>query len=117
MYAFVVTNNGIGPAFIKSIKINYKGKEFEMDPASFIYKEFFPKDTSLNFIYSNIPPGKVIPAGAVIDMLTVEGSVKNAKKLRDLFGSGDEALLVITYASVYDETWEVSTGNFPIKTK
>lgn len=117
MYSFTITNNGIGPAFIKSVKINYKGKEFEMDPANFIYSEIYPKDTTLSFIYTNLPSGKVIPAGAVIDLLSVEGSVKDAKKLRQLFGNGDQALLEITYTSVYDEKWVVGTGNFPVKIK
>lgn len=116
-YSFAVTNNGIGPAFIKQVKIYYKNKEYITDPVNFIYAEIYPQDTTLNFVHTNLPPGRMMPAGAVFDLIVVEGSKESATKLRKLFSSGSEALLEITYASVYDEEWVVRTGNSPMQLK
>jgi hypothetical protein len=114
-YTFAIVNNGIGPAFIETVEIIYQGKTFRMDPANFLYREIYPKD-SVSFSYTNLSEKKLIPTGAELELMVVQGSAKDAKILRKLFGNAT-AVLQLTYASVYGERWEVSSGNAPIKLK
>lgn len=115
-YSFCLANNGIGPAFVEQVEVHYRDSVFKVDPANFLYGQIYPQDTTLSFVHTNLSERTLIPAGAVLDLLQVEGSVKDAKKLRGLFGYG-QARLHITYTSIYDEKWSVSTGNAPEKIK
>lgn len=115
-YSFCLTNNGIGPAFIEKVLVHYQDSTFQMDPANFIYSKIYPTDTTISFVHTNLPEGKLLPPGLVLELLVVEGSVKDATKLRELFGFGN-AQLEIFYKSVYDEKWVVRSGNAPQKVK
>lgn len=42
-YELFLSNNGLGPAFIKEVKVIYRGKTYQMDPANFLKKEIKPK--------------------------------------------------------------------------
>jgi hypothetical protein len=113
-YKFYLVNNGIGPAFIQDIKIHYKGKVYNNDPAGFYGEVIFPSDT-LSFISSNVFIGQVIPAGERVEMIVVNDSEESAKKLRKLFGD-QTAKLEIVYASVYEERWRIfGMGGAPVK--
>jgi hypothetical protein len=107
-YSLVLANNGIGPAFIQSFEIHYKGKIYPLDPSNFLGKEMINKDTTtfknVSLIYSNLMKGQLIPAGKEIKLITVENSEKVAKKVRELFG-GNQAKLTIIFSSVYEEKW------------
>lgn len=113
-YSFCLTNNGIGPAFVEKVEVYYQDSVFRMDPINFFYSQIYPQDTTISFVHTNLTEGTLISAGAVLDLLQVQGSLKDATKLRELFGYG-KARLQIVYTSVYQERWVVSTGNAPRK--
>ncbi|MDJ1504821.1 hypothetical protein [Xanthocytophaga agilis] len=105
-YKLILVNNGVGPAFIKDIRVHYKGKAYIGDHTDFYQTAIFPKDTIYS-LTSNVRSGRVIPAGQTIELISIEGSQKDAEKMRNLFGN-QTAKLEITYASVYEETWKLS---------
>ena len=110
-YKLQLVNNGIGPAFIKDVKVHYRGKVYKGDHVRF-YQTIIPPNERVSFLNSNIPVGRVIPAGRTIDIIALEGSPANADRVNKLFGDGkakdaDKAKIEITYSSVYDETWRV----------
>jgi hypothetical protein len=72
-YRLILVNNGIGPAFIQEVKIHYAGKEYRMDHGNFYRKVIFPSDT-MSFTSTNLVPGRVIPAGQVMELIKVENS-------------------------------------------
>lgn len=104
-YKLVLVNSGVGPAFVKSIKVHYKDSVYEGDPQSFLEKVILPHDT-INYVYSHIRPGKVIPAGEKILLFDVKDSEKDASKLRQYFGY-EAAKLEFVYGSVYEEMWRM----------
>jgi hypothetical protein len=111
IYKLVLVNNGVGPAFIKDIKVHYRGKVYKGDHVRF-YQTVIPQHERIQFLNSNIPVGRVIPAGQSIDIISLEGSLAAADRVNKLFGDGkakdtDKAKIEITYSSVYDETWRV----------
>ncbi len=113
-YRLLLINNGIGPAFIKDIKIHFQGKQYNYDPSTFYGNVIFPKDT-IRFISSNIVKGQLIPAGEEIEMVLVENSVEDVRKMRKLFGN-QRAKIEVVYSSVYEEQWRiVGMGNAPVK--
>jgi len=113
-YSFCLTNNGVGPAFIEKVEVHYEDSTYRMDPANFIYHKIYPQDTALSFVHTNLPEGKLMSPGIVLELLLVEGSEKDAGKLRELFGFG-KAQVEITYQSIYGERWMVDSGNPPVK--
>ena len=106
-YKLILVNNGIGPAFVKEIKVRYKGKTYEGDHTDFHYAEVYPKDTLFRFISSNVRAGRVIPAGQQVEMILIQNNRRNADKAFKLYGE-QQAEIEIVYASVYDEKWKVT---------
>ena len=103
----ILINNGIGPAFIREVKIRYKGKAYEGDHVDFHRSRIYPKDTTFLFTSSNVRAGRVIPAGQQVELILIEGNPANEKKAFELYGQ-QEAVLEIVYASVYDEKWKIA---------
>ena len=104
-YKLILVNNGVGPAFIQQVRVHYQGKVYEMDHSRFYETVIFPQDT-IRFGHSNIGVGRVIPAGQQLELIYVTSSEKDRDKLRKLFGE-EKAQLEITYASVYEERWQL----------
>jgi hypothetical protein len=113
-YKLLLVNNGIGPAFIKDIKIHYEGKKYNYDPSIFYEAVLYEKD-SASFMSSNVFKGQVIPAGERVEMVVVNNSIKDASKLKQVFGN-QTAKIEIVYASVYEEKWRIfGMGFAPVK--
>lgn len=103
-YKRILVNNGVGPTFIKGIRVHYKGKAYIED---FYQTTIFPKDTIYS-LTSNVRSGRVIPARqTIIELISIEDSQKDVEKMKNSFGN-QTAKLEITYASVYEETWKLS---------
>jgi hypothetical protein len=114
IYKLVLANNGVGPAFIKDVKVHYRGKVYQGDHVHF-YQSVIPRNERVSFMSTNVQVGKVIPAGQTIDIIFLEGSPADADRMNNLFGDGkvsdaDKASVEITYSSVYDETWRIREG-------
>lgn len=113
-YKLVLANNGVGPAFIKDVKVHYRGNVYQGDHVRF-YQTVIPPNERVQYQGTNVPVGKVIPAGQTIDIIFLEGSPADADRMNNLFGDGkvsdtDKASIEITYRSVYDETWRIREG-------
>ena len=121
-FSLYVRNVGIGPAFLKSMEIKYKGK---------IYKEFnnegeIYKMTPYLFLVSILPRENfpnlgtglaiplVIPAGESERFLNSNNPEKDAKLLTEIF---DEAEIKVCYSSVYKDYWTVEKWKQPIECK
>lgn len=104
-YIYVLKNNGIGPAFVKEVKIHRGDSAHIDDPASFTYRVIRPEDPIVNFHYNNIKKGSVIPAGSRIELVGVKNDSINAHKLRKWFSQTDSIEVEIVYESVYGERW------------
>ncbi|MCU0353565.1 MAG: hypothetical protein MUD08_07495 [Cytophagales bacterium] len=105
-YRLILVNNGIGPAFVKEIRVRYKGKTYEGDHTDFHYAEVYPKDTLFRFISSNVRAGRVIPAGQQVELISIQNNLRNADRAFELYGE-QQAEIEIVYASVYDEKWKI----------
>ncbi len=114
-YKLILANNGIGPAFIKEVRVSYEGKHYEGDHVDFHYHVMYPKDTTFRFITTNMRPGRVIPAGQQIELIVIEKDPEVSQKAYGLYGK-QAANIEIVYASVYDEKWKMEgMGNQPEK--
>lgn len=117
-YKLVLTNNGIGPAFIEAISITYDGEKYDMDLPEFLIHIKMGFDTVDNISYSNIYPGRMIPAGERIEIFSVDNSYKDALALFDILSAlqpkGFDFELI--YASIYEEKWRLTaTSTVPEK--
>jgi len=105
-FAIILENTGVGPAIIESIKIQYKGKTFDMDLPSFLYEQTNKLD-SIKLTYSNVSPGQLIPAGRRVEILKATGGKDNAVQLALALQSLRESDMdmEIIYSSIYEERW------------
>lgn len=115
-FSLIVGNNGIGPAFIKDVSIQYKGQNFKGDPEEFLEKVIKAEgDTIPAFNFSRLTTGNVISAGKKVELLSIENDARAFNKLYNLFVKNN-AELEITYESVYDESWKTKgIHNPPVK--
>lgn len=104
-YIYVLKNNGIGPAFIKEVKIHWKDSVIETDPAKFTLNTIKQKDSIINFFYNNIRRGIVVPAGEMIELVGVKNDTINSPILKRWFSNTDSLEVEIIYESVYGERW------------
>jgi hypothetical protein len=103
-YKLSIINDGLGPAFIKSIKVIDNGKEFIGDPQAYLVaRDLYGVDT-LNYTYSTIYIDRLIPPGKQIDMITAVGDEDNSVRLSDIFVRGDLNIQV-EFESVFGERW------------
>jgi hypothetical protein len=118
-----LTNSGIGPAMIDDVKIHYKGREIPGDPYDFFIAER-PEIAKLGLGVDKIQKGRLIPAGATIQMVEF-GSPGTQKLLPDVLrlfeiaevprswyanlgtAGGEKAVIEILFSSVYGERWRV----------
>lgn len=110
-YKLVLKNDGIGPAFIESIKVFYEGKIYEKDFARFMTDEIPEFDSLTNVYYSNIGQWQLIPAGETINIFEVNQSIVDSNKLYELIGKliqKDSLDFQIVYSSIYNEKWRIS---------
>ena len=116
-YQLFVFNNGLGPAFIKEIRIIYKGETYDdTDPHGFFVETIVKTDT-INYVqYSNVSPGRLLPAGERIEMIAVLKNEENAQKLASWFADDSVVKVEIEYESVYEDRWMASgQGNQPVR--
>ncbi len=107
-FSLILENNGIGIAFIDEIRIVYEGQEYESDPRSFYDSKIVKTDT-IQFGYSDITKGQVLPAGEERAMIETSISREDADNLKYWFGrptaDGERARVDVIYSSVYGERW------------
>ncbi|SDK61050.1 hypothetical protein SAMN05421823_10359 [Catalinimonas alkaloidigena] len=110
-FKFILTNNGVGPAFIREVRMHYRDTVYALDPANFLEK-VLPDSLRINFVYSNLEPGRVVPAGEQIEMIYVS-SPREVIKLKTFLQAQPQ--IEIRYASIYDEEWRMLGYNPPEK--
>ena len=126
-YEFQLQNEGVGPAFIRELKIiSPQGKSFE-DFIDYVENELPQERDSIWYNHSNIYVGQLIQPGEVISIIklidnerilpydlplnTHEGSHKLWEVLNH-----DSLRFEITYESIYGEGWTINDGSrSPIK--
>jgi len=101
----ILKNDGVGPAFIRDIRIVYQDSAYTQDPAAF-YRSLISPD-SISVSTQTIEIGHVIPAGQEITLINAP-SEYTASLLDKIAKS---AALEITYTSVYDEAWQINSSN------
>lgn len=110
-FKFVLTNNGIGPAFVESMKIKHDGKTYDGDFSQFLYNHVPEMDSIHNILHSNVYTGMLIPAGKRINMIEVDNSKEDAIKLLKLMTKLREQELdyELIYRSIYHERWRLTS--------
>jgi len=122
-----LSNAGIGPAFIEEVQVHYQGRDSPGDPHDFLRSRHPELDSILSV--NTVKPGRVIPAGATLQMVGVDGeratpSTRAAflSELLHLFevaevprswyagvgaADGEKAVIDIVYSSAYGERWRL----------
>lgn len=112
-FRIILSNTGIGPAFIKDVYILYNDDKYALDLFQFLNEFATPADSLGQYGYSSLYTGRVLQPGTVHELIWSDASPFDAGKLRTFFIEKD-IVLVIEYASVYDERWILESTYPPI---
>lgn len=109
-YQLVLENNGVGPAFIESITIKYKGKNYKTHIYDFLNKKIPEFKNLKNITYSSVYEGQLIPAGEKIFMLKVLKDQTSTNQLSVLLQKLNKEGMQyeLIYKSIYKERWMIS---------
>lgn len=113
-YRYVLSNHGIGPAFIEDIKISFQGKQDdEQDLAAFYMKNSQELQNLHHVLHSNVFPGMLIPEGSDIAIFEVANSKDDAVKLHEVMNSfySEGLTFELIYSSVYGERWKITESS------
>jgi hypothetical protein len=117
-----IANNGVGPARIEDVRVQYKGRDVVGDPYEF-YTTLHP-DSGF-FDVNKLAPGRLIPANTSLELVGMAGQSARAQAmLVDFLGlfeiaevpkrwyagvrrAPDRAVIVITYSTVYGDRWRI----------
>jgi hypothetical protein len=117
-------NDGVGPARIEDMRVTARGKDHLVDPYDFYLQTKPSAAKSGALAVDRVVPGRLVPAGATIQMLGVGGPEREGMlaDLLRLFALADvphawlesmnalgtdKAVIVVTYSSVYGDRWRV----------
>lgn len=124
-YAFILKNDGIGPAFIDEINIYYKDTVYHNKDVNDFFVEVIAKEDTLfnntSTTHSTIRKGMLIPENDIKYMLQLNHKNKHFKKkqiaLRDWLNN--KIRIEVKYASIYEEKWKITypIDETPIKIK
>lgn len=67
-YSFGLSNHGVGPAFIESVKVSASNDMVYDDIIHYVEKTMGKQD-SINYVYSNLWVGRLIPANEKINLI------------------------------------------------
>lgn len=125
-YKYVLVNQGIGPALIKSVKVNTLDGENYKSLTGYLEDKLSEKD-SIWLYDSDLVPGQLIPAEQTINLIGLfdderiqsmelsPNTLKGSRKLRRIINS-DSLKIEIEYESIYGERWVIRNDeNMPIK--
>ncbi len=125
-YQYVLSNDGIGPAMIKSVEVSLKnGEKFES--LNHYVRSALTKADTIYYFTSDIAEGMLIPAQSEIALFGLydkekttlrnqaANTVAGAIKLRSILNS-ENLIIKIVYESIYEERWEINRQSAaPIK--
>ena len=117
-------NDGVGPAMVEDLHIRYRARDYQKDPYDF-FLEQQPNANSEGLNVDRVMKGRLIPAGATIQMLGSVGGPQRVAMLTEmlrlfaiaevpkawLVATGatgtDKAVIEISYTSVYGNRWRL----------
>lgn len=105
-YQYTLSNVGLGPAFVEDVRVIYKKKTYVGDLDDFLTAHSAETKDTINYGYSSVYPGMLIPANATVEMLQNSGNYENAEEIWNLMEAAD---VQIKFRSIYDEKWILST--------
>ncbi len=112
---YVLSNVGVGPAILDEIEITEKGELYKGRFSEYLSEISTRNPTdSIYFVYSDISPGKMVPAGKSISLFATK-DLYSARRIVQLIEE-NQVELKITYRSIYDERWVIDADvGIPVK--
>lgn len=118
-FALVIGNKGVGPAFIKKVKISLDSTKTFNNSDSF-FRELFKNSSILDTIpntKSTLVKGLVLPANDLINVIEING-YKNINAFRKVLATTNIDFEII-YEDIYGSQWLLTSDetheNMPIK--
>ena len=118
----MLSNTGIGPALIDEVRIHYKGRAINADPYDFYLG--LKRDAVKYLNVDKVLPGRLIPAGASIQMLGAPAPEREPMLVELLrhfeiaevprawyqnsgATASEKAVIEVVFSSVYGDRWRI----------
>lgn len=112
-FTFSIVNNGVGPAIIESIRIQYRGKHYkdfrqlvDEQIQQIIQTNRTETDITIESIYGSVTPGDVIKSDGEIRLGRISKNEFLAQVMLQLIQSPSYRIGVI-YSDVYGSCWQL----------
>jgi len=114
-YKLVISNDGIGPALIKAVKVKDKQGKLYTDIVDYV-NAIITENDSIGFGYSNIYKGRLIPEKEIVEIIVVsDGKLESSERMLEVL-TAEGLFIELKYESIYGETWVVTNEmNYPEK--
>lgn len=107
-----ISNHGVGPAIIESVRLDYKGKEYKLEDYNDNIFEFLKSESSLfdsiqGISTSTLEKGLAIPINSTYNVIRTSNALKDYQVITNGFNNIIREGLVckIVYKSIQDEKW------------
>jgi len=110
-FKLIVGNKGVGPAFIKKVKIVLDSSK-TFDNTYDLFNDIFKSSKSLDtitFINNNLLSGFVLPANEEINLIEIQN--ENSINAFKMVFNSRKILFKIVYEDVYGTQWQLSNLN------
>lgn len=98
-------NKGVGPAIVKSVKVNLATGSFREDQLDELFKSLLT--TSLLYNHTGVQ-GRVMKSGELVKMVEIT-NLREAIRLDSALKS-NKASISICYCSIFDECWRIQNS-------
>lgn len=109
-FKIVIGNKGVGPAFIKEVKITYDSIH-QFDNTDHLFRHIFKTNItldSINSITSTFKKGYVLPANETVELIKIKDPL-GINAFRKILSTKDW-FYSIEYEDVYGTRWELSSS-------
>jgi len=109
-FSIDLENHGVGPGFIESRVIFYKGQVYEMEFIDFLKQNVPKMDSVVTINYATLQTGLALSAGHKRNVITVGGGATSYRTFLQIMQEIQKEGFnyEIRYKSVYNDHWSIS---------
>lgn len=115
-FKMVITNEGIGPAFLRDIRLISRGEVFGPNDFHDAFEHFTGQNLKNQYVFSSIQPNRLLPSNQKIEWFIPTDSNSAYKILKHMWTEEGQHnfIIQICFADVYGNCWTFDTRYYQV---